>query len=128
MGYSCTAAAAYALERVAQLLQAKADAELSATHPSRSLDPLSKGELPTNIMPDGGFWERGREHDDGAITGCIWRAIPTNPAAVRKGGTFRINPDGTIARWPGLPRSYWYSVKVYSDACMAKAHPVLTVL
>lgn len=44
------------------------------------------------------FFERGRENSDGAITGTIFRFVGTD-SAVRV-GSFRINPDGTIARAP----------------------------
>lgn len=47
------------------------------------------------------FYETSHtEHRDGAITGTIWR-FTDDEHAVRS-GTFRINPDGTIARAPAF--------------------------
>jgi hypothetical protein len=44
------------------------------------------------------FWERGREQRDGAITGSIYLMIGDTFA--KKVGSFRIDPDGTIAKAP----------------------------
>jgi hypothetical protein len=45
------------------------------------------------------FWEVSRrEHNDGAITGSIFR-LDTGGMAHRA-GSFRINPDGSVARAP----------------------------
>lgn len=46
------------------------------------------------------FFERGREQADGAITGTLMLMLPGDYC--RKAGTVRINPDGTIARFPRL--------------------------
>ncbi len=81
MGYSCDAAAAHTMDAIGTLLNL----------------PSSNG------MPDGGFYERGRENADGAITGTVWK--PLNDAAghvIRRGG-YRIEPDGKVTRFPGLP-------------------------
>jgi hypothetical protein len=53
-------------------------------------------------MPDGGFWEVGRENADGAITGTVWKPWSHDPSRVVKKGGFRIEPDGTVTRFPGL--------------------------
>lgn len=74
----------------------------------------STGSSNVYITSDGTefFWEASRiEHADGAITGSIFKTIrkPTaedlakNPYLAGwsvKAGTFRINPDGSIARAP----------------------------
>jgi hypothetical protein len=56
----------------------------------------------SNVYIDKGvryFYETSnREHADGAITGKIWRMADGDLAY--PAGTFRINPDGTIARAP----------------------------
>lgn len=49
------------------------------------------------------FFERGREQEDGAITGSLMAMLPNEYC--RKVGTVRINPDGTIARFPGLTKA-----------------------
>jgi len=46
------------------------------------------------------FYDIGREHDDGAITGTVFRMISGGMA--RGAGSFRINGDGTVARGPAL--------------------------
>ena len=45
-----------------------------------------------------------REHRDGAITGEIRSLVQTGPDSFRSSylGSFRINPDGTIARGPAI--------------------------
>ena len=57
------------------------------------------------------FWELARvEHNDGAVTGAIWRMLEPvpgqDPDAFRcqRAGTFRINPDGTVRRAPTFLR------------------------
>lgn len=110
MGYSCTVKASLVLTA----LQAVID--LEAPHPDKV----------SNAFP-GGFWEIGRENSDGAITGTVWKETgkiytPAERAAVaasqghnhpewvgnpvRKAGGFRINADGTIARFPMI-RDAW---------------------
>src|SRR5271166_6968760 len=46
------------------------------------------------------FFERGRENQDGAITGSLMRMLPGGYC--RKAGTYRIDPDGTVSRFPGM--------------------------
>ena len=81
MGYSCTQAADYTLAAIHNLIG----------------DPASG-----NRLLNGGFWERGRENRDGAITGKVWKDCPTKEGFVLLKGTFRIEPTGVISRWPGL--------------------------
>ena len=57
MGYSSTAAASYTLEKLGELFRGEARANGIEQWDS------------SNILPDGGFWEIGRENDDGSITG-----------------------------------------------------------
>lgn len=49
---------------------------------------------------DGGeyFFERGREQNDGAVTGQLMKMVGEN--FCRPAGGVRINPDGSIARFP----------------------------
>ena len=44
------------------------------------------------------FFERVRENRDGAITGAIYQYVGESQA--RRAGSYRIGPDGTIARAP----------------------------
>lgn len=58
---------------------------------------------------DGGktvyFIERGREQADGAETGTVMKFVGAD--SCRRHGTYRVNPDGKIIRWAGLPKKYW---------------------
>lgn len=48
------------------------------------------------------FFETSRrEHDDGAITGQIWKHLPDG-THIRKSGSFRIEGNGTISRGPAI--------------------------
>lgn len=110
MGYSCTVKAALVVEAVEKLIRDSFPIEQRAT-------------LASNIMPDGGFWERGREQDDGSITGTVFK--PGRPFTdaeraywaakrnvdpkdigdpVTRGGSVKVSADGKIVRWPGVPR------------------------
>ena len=46
------------------------------------------------------FYEIGRENRDGAITGKVMRSLKENPNLCSLVGTFRIEPDGKISRFP----------------------------
>jgi hypothetical protein len=63
----------------------------------------------SNTFMEGGaryFYERGRENDDGAYTGTIYRMAEhgindfEGQTAAFKVASFRINPDGTVERAP----------------------------
>ena len=87
MGYSCTVAANKVLDFI--------------------LDELTKnvGTGTNNGWYNNGrelFFEQGQENTDGAITGQVWRIL--NKSAYRIGGV-RIEPDGTITRFSGIPAS-----------------------
>lgn len=46
------------------------------------------------------FFEVSRtEHDDGAITGTTWKTV-TLTGHVRRAGSWRIDGDGTVTRYP----------------------------
>ena len=89
MGYSCTAIARFVEEAMLNRF---------------------RHENSGNVFSvDGGkttyFVETGREQPDGAITGTVFKMLP-NGYAHRAGG-YRIEPEGKITRWVGLPRKYW---------------------
>ena len=44
------------------------------------------------------FYDTGREQRDGAITGSVFRMSAYGHAT--RVGSFRIEPDGTVARYP----------------------------
>ena len=48
------------------------------------------------------FYEVGRENRDGAITGTVWRFQPDG-VHVKRAGSFRIEPEGEISRFPHVP-------------------------
>lgn len=58
------------------------------------------------------FFERGREQADGAITGTLMLMIP-NSAYCSKVGNVRINPDGSIARFPRIDKRH--CEKMFAD-------------
>lgn len=84
MGWSCTAAAGLTLDAIKE-------------HFTREGIETGNG-----IKGKGwtGFWETGPEHEDGAITGSIFK--DTGAGYCRRVGSFRIEPDGRISRFPGL--------------------------
>lgn len=101
MGWSCNAAASLALDAVSALMRHKADMAYPPDSPHRSgADSYRPGEVSSNATP-AGFWERSNvEHRDGAITGTTWKHV--GPDRCRKAGSFRIEGNGTVTRFPGL--------------------------
>lgn len=116
MGYSCAAAASLVLDAISELIAAEL-----AKRPE-----FAGKNVSSNAMPDGGFWERGREQSDGAITGTVYKRTSTySPAEraararqmgadvkpewigdpCRRAGSFRIEPDGRVSRFPGIRAS-----------------------
>ena len=89
MGWSCTAAAGRALDKWH-------DACVEATGVSNTF------EANGNKF----FFEVGREHTDGRITGAIRRvtAVQGSLTWTVKSGSFRIDPDGKIHRAPKFLR------------------------
>lgn len=87
MGWSCNAAASFTLDAIK-------DAQ------------TAMGSTTSNgIMLNGkhvGFWETGRENEDGAITGTVW-AMVGEDRCNRVGG-FRIEPNGKVTRFPRISR------------------------
>lgn len=87
MGYSCTTVAGAVLDFI--------------------LDDLTKnvGNGTSNGWFNNArelFFEQGRENQDGAITGQVWRIL--NQSAYRI-GSVRIEPNGTVTRFYGIPAS-----------------------
>lgn len=88
MGYSCAAKASLVLECLGEILLSGKDAS-----------------CPSNHLPNGGFWEIGREQADGSITGKCWKPWPQDPTRVISGGSFKIDSEGKIVRFPGVPKA-----------------------
>ena len=84
MGYSCTQDAAHMLGVISKAYG----------------DPTTGNVL--ILRGERYFYERGRENDDGAITGQLMKMLPGDYA--ERAGTYRIAPDGTIERFPKLSK------------------------
>ena len=104
MGYSCNAISGFALDYIRD--------EVSLKLPKAT----------SNGMPDGGFYEVGRENADGAITGTVWKPYAADPSRVVKRGGFRIEPDGTVSRFPGLKKAVREAATAYAKARYAKVY------
>ena len=89
MGYSCTAAASFTREAIQTLIEKQ--------HPGQVSNYVPIGAL-------GGFFEIGRERADGAITGSVLKTVSAE-GHCRRAGSFKINPDGTVARFPGIGKA-----------------------
>lgn len=100
MGYSYAAKAGYTLDAIGKLI----------------------GATTSNGMPDGGFWEHGREQRDGAIVGTVWTPYPADPTKVTKRGGFRIEPDGKISRFPGVPTAMKRQAETMGEAMFKATH------
>jgi hypothetical protein len=123
MGYSCAAKASLVFNAISELIGAEA----------------------SNAMPDGGFYERSNvEHDDGSITGSVFkrvrvltdaeraeRAAAMGPNAkpewvgdpCRRAGVFKISGDGKIVRFPGLTKALRTAAEQKGAALFATRYP-----
>jgi hypothetical protein len=107
MGYSYAAKAGYVFQALGEI------ARRGTTNQS------------SNGLPDG-FYETSRvEHDDGSITGTVWKTIKKltdeerKAEAVKRGipdpdwvgdpvvrrGSFKISGDGKVVRFPGISKA-----------------------
>lgn len=91
MGYSCTARAKYVLDQV-EFLEEWNGKALGYKY----------------------FFEIGKENRDGAITGRVFEITGESTltpygweSPCKRAGTFRIEPDGTIKRFTGVPKKLW---------------------
>ena len=105
MGYSCTKNADDILKNINDILQSKYHNKLPKT---------KNGQVNDFSVPNG-FFEIGKENYDGAITGTVWKfqkdtsEISKN-SYIKKAGSFRINPNGFIKRFPLLPKEIKKSI------------------
>ena len=64
------------------------------------------------------MFEVGRENKDGAMTGTVLRSVSKNNNGVKRLGSFRIEPDGTISRFPGLTKKEIDTLNAFNDGAM----------
>lgn len=84
MGWSCNADAARTLDRwTARCIESTGSSNIWESPNGRFFIELSR-----------------EEHDDGAITGSVWRMV--DEKRCQRVGSFRINGDGTVARGPSF--------------------------
>lgn len=99
MGYSYNALAGFAMDKV-----------------TKDLGCGNNG-LPSNTFESKGnkyFYEHGREQRDGAITGIVWKFV--GGETVRKAGSFRIEPNGIVTRFPGTTKKMRRSAAIEAVA------------
>lgn len=102
MGYSCTKDAGDKLNAIAQAYAEFADHYSSGRHKFGHNVMLNNSALPI------AFFERGRENADGAVTGKVMKMVDKFGKIDHDGeyavkvGNYRIEPDGTITRFPLL--------------------------
>ena len=82
MGYSCTQDASHMLGVISKMY---------ATDGNPNILTIKGKQF---------FFERGREQNDGSITGNLFQMLPNDMA--RKAGSVKIDADGQIARFPGM--------------------------
>jgi hypothetical protein len=107
MGYSCSARANYVLDQV-EFLE-----EFDSKSPNYKY-----------------FIEIGKENNDGAITGTVYMFtggwftdkdyLQTRP--IKKYGSFRINPNGTIARFPGISKRLFGVLEIAGIEAFDREH------
>lgn len=91
MGYSCSAKASLTMDAMLAILTTAGP----VFTPNSSLSMSNTWKVDETEY----FFERGRENEDGAITGSLYRNAPDGKTC-RKMGSVRVSPDGTIARFP----------------------------
>jgi hypothetical protein len=104
MGYSCNKAAGLTLDSI--------------------LEQVAPFPSPTNTWEYKGnkyFFERGREQDDGAITGQVWRMDPEDAQGrcfCHRSGSARIEPGGRVTRFPHISKQVKKVAEKYSKDTM----------
>lgn len=92
MGYSCTAIASFVLEALQERFRHNGSGNCYSVDDKTVF-----------------FHERGREHYDGAITGTIFKMLGDSNA--RRVGSYRIESEGVITRFPGIPKKFWEEIQ-----------------
>jgi len=78
---------------------------------------VGRDDLPTNVWENekGKFFaETGKENADGAVTGTVWRFVDENRAV--KAGSFRIEPNGVVTRFPGVTKAHREAASLIAEA------------
>ena len=112
MGYSCSAKASYVEQAIMNAIT----------------DPVG----PCNQWTNNGkvyFTERGREQHDGAITGTVMvqTKVVDGKIHCKNGGSLRIEADGTITRFTGLPKKRWAELQAKGLADFAERFDLLSI-
>lgn len=95
MGYSCTADASHALGLLRHAFT----------------DGTTGNGLRIGAFK--GFYEVGKEQADGAITGTVFEDVGIGFS--RKCGSFRVEPDGYVSRFPCTTRNQRVQLKFRFD-------------
>lgn len=111
MGYSCSSMASFTLDIIQEYFS-----------PSHSDNRLPSNAITRNDYQHIGFWERGRENADGAITGRCFKSLSNG--TYLPCGSFRIEPDGTIKRFPLLFKRLWIDIRADALARYNKIYGV----
>lgn len=125
MGYSCTARASLVLAAIQSVM-----------------DKAMPNDKTSNKLPNG-FWERGREQADGAITGTVFKTVRVLTEAERieaaakmggacqpdwignpcvRAGSFKISADGKIVRFPQLTKKQRQIAEAASDVAFEERY------
>ena len=100
MGYSCTAKANFTLDGIVAALKM-----LNA----------NTFEVKGNKY----FYEIGKENSNGSMTGTIWKFI--NGGYIKRSGSFKIDWNGKIIRFPYLPNRKKEYAELYGR-CLYQKH------
>lgn len=102
MGYSYNARAGFALDKLGEIL--------------RGPDTADRKASSNGIARTGGFWEHGREQADGSITGTVWKPWAQDVTRVTRAGSFKIDPEGRVLRFPGTTPAERAAAEAFSEA------------
>lgn len=89
MGYSCTVAAANVVDMILAHVTEPGGSSNSWTFAGSSY-----------------FYETGREHEDGRVTGTVWRTYSTPEGDFcSKAGRVLVTASGKLVTFPAVPRA-----------------------
>ena len=113
MGYSCSAMASLVLDGIMS----------NVSHVNNCSNVWSYKNVAY-------MYERGREQNDGAITGTISKFTDPNCTMAVRVGSFRIEGDGMITRFPGTSKNaknsaiFWASFEYIRRFGFPKRHTI----
>lgn len=112
MGYSCSSLAMESFDQL--MIQLKASGK-----EVKSSNGWTKNDVQY-------FYEIGREQKDGAVTGVVQKIYQINNVDYcKKAGTFRIEPDGTITRFPTSTKAQRTTAEILSKKIVEDRKPLL---